>query len=179
MNARTEILAALQRAGYDQQGSESLLGRAEVERLREAQREVVAWLVKKAGEYRSTGRQQHRLQADAIGTLASKVDRGAVRLLGMGHYRDAMDEHRAEVLREASEVCVQWDSDCTQCAVELEVAGELRRMADAAVKDTPAGGASTHAADPASYGPDRCMHGASITVECGDCDALGQIGGPA
>lgn len=48
--------------------------------LREAQREVVAWLVKKAGEYWSTGSQQHRLQADTISTLASKVDRGAIRL---------------------------------------------------------------------------------------------------
>ncbi|MGW0552322.1 hypothetical protein [Streptomyces altiplanensis] len=52
--------------------------RAEV--LREAQSEVVEYLVKKAREYRSTGSQQHAMQADAIETMASKIQRGAVRL---------------------------------------------------------------------------------------------------
>jgi hypothetical protein len=65
--------------------------RAEV--LAEAKVETVAWLVKKAAEQETW---------DAA-VLASKVDRGAVRIfLGTGHYRDAMDEHRAEVLREAA-----------------------------------------------------------------------------
>jgi len=59
--------------------------------LAAAKVEVVAWLVKKAREEKSW---------DA-GVLASKVDRGAVRVfLGTGHFRDAMDEHRAEVLAE-------------------------------------------------------------------------------
>lgn len=54
--------------------------------------DVVAWLVKKAAE------------GTPIGDLASKVDRGAVRIFdGAGHYRDAMDAHRTEVLAEASE----------------------------------------------------------------------------
>ncbi|MCM8552661.1 hypothetical protein [Streptomyces sp. STCH 565 A] len=71
--------------------------RAEV--LAEAKVETVDWLVKKAREYYSTGSKQHALQADVIGTLASKLDRGAVRaFLGTAHYRDAMDAHRAEVL---------------------------------------------------------------------------------
>lgn len=62
--------------------------RAEV--LAEAKVEVVAWLVKKAAEGN-----------DPIESLASKVDRGAVRIfLGTGHYRDAMDAHRAAVLTE-------------------------------------------------------------------------------
>jgi hypothetical protein len=40
--------------------------------------EVVAWLVKKAREERARG-PQHARQADVIGVLASKVERGAVR----------------------------------------------------------------------------------------------------
>ena len=60
--------------------------RAEV--LAEAKVETVAWLVKKANE------------GTPVGELASKVDRGAVRIfLGTGHYQDAVDEHRAEVRR--------------------------------------------------------------------------------
>lgn len=66
--------------------------RAEV--LAEAKLETVAWLVKKAAEQPTW---------DAA-VLASKVDRGAVRaFLSTGHYRDAMDEHRAEVRREVLE----------------------------------------------------------------------------
>jgi hypothetical protein len=72
---------------------------AEVERLQkrvaELEREVVAakaerdieivvWLGKKAREYRSTGGQQHRLQADAVDVMASKIARGAVRPAGTG-----------------------------------------------------------------------------------------------
>ncbi|MFJ9029759.1 hypothetical protein ACIRQP_14745 [Streptomyces sp. NPDC102274] len=65
--------------------------RAEV--LAEAKAEIVAWLVKKAHE-----------RTD-IGVLASKVDRGAVRIfLGTGHFQDARDAHRAEVLREATDM---------------------------------------------------------------------------
>jgi hypothetical protein len=57
------------------------------ELLAEAKVEVVAWLVKKDREN------------TPVGHLASKVDRGAVRIfLGMGHYHDAMDAHRTEVL---------------------------------------------------------------------------------
>ncbi|MTE20247.1 hypothetical protein F0L17_14240 [Streptomyces sp. TRM43335] len=36
---------------------------------------------------------------------------------------------RAETLREAADVAAQWISDCQNCAVELEVAAEFRRMA--------------------------------------------------
>ena len=60
--------------------------------LAEAKVETVAWLVKKAREQ----------QTWVITELASKLDRGAVRIfLGTPHYRDAMDAHRAEVLAEA------------------------------------------------------------------------------
>lgn len=73
--------------------------RAEI--LAEAKVETVAWLVKKAREYRSTGSSQNVRQAEAVEFLASKVDRGAVRaFLGTAHYRDALDAHRAEVLAE-------------------------------------------------------------------------------
>ena len=72
--------------------------RAEI--LAEAKVETVGWLVKKAREYRSTGSKQHALQADVIASLASKMDRGAVRaFLGTAHYRDVIDERRAEVRR--------------------------------------------------------------------------------
>jgi hypothetical protein len=50
---------------------------AEVQAARDEQ--FAAWLVKKAREYRSTGSQQHALQADAIELLADKLRRGAVR----------------------------------------------------------------------------------------------------
>lgn len=38
--------------------------------------DVVAWLVKKAREFRAAG---ERVQADVVGTMASKIARGAVR----------------------------------------------------------------------------------------------------
>lgn len=41
--------------------------------------EVVAYLSKKASEYRSTGSKQHALQADAVEQMASKISRGAIR----------------------------------------------------------------------------------------------------
>jgi hypothetical protein len=60
--------------------------------LAEAKTEVVAWLAKKATEQQTW---------DAA-VLASKVDRGAVRIfLGTDHYQDAKDAHRADVLAEA------------------------------------------------------------------------------
>lgn len=47
--------------------------------LTEAKAATVAWLVKKAREHRSTGSQQHALQADVISLLADKANRGAIR----------------------------------------------------------------------------------------------------
>ncbi|MEU8723569.1 hypothetical protein [Streptomyces antimycoticus] len=49
----------------------------DAEVLREAKAEVVAWLGKKASEYRATGTRQR--EADAVSIMASKVARGAVR----------------------------------------------------------------------------------------------------
>jgi hypothetical protein len=84
---------------------DALLDAYRDEVLAEAKTEVVAWLVKKATEQRMW---------DA-GVLASKVDRGAVRaFLGTGHYRDAMDAHRAEVLRETAGFM---DAHCEQYGV--------------------------------------------------------------
>ncbi|MFI5525032.1 hypothetical protein [Streptomyces platensis] len=123
MSARDEILAALRRAGYGEQGAESLLGRAEADKLREAQREVVAWLVKKAGEYRSVGNKQHRLQADTIGTLASKVDRGAIRLF-LAAGKDTCDA--GPVARNVQ---------CGDCGAH----GDVRRASDALLYLFPSG----------------------------------------
>jgi hypothetical protein len=73
--------------------AEQMLDAYRAEVLAEAKVETVAWLVKKSTEQKAW---------DA-GVLASKVDRGAVRaFLGTVHYQDAMDAHRAEVLREAA-----------------------------------------------------------------------------
>ncbi|MEV8124066.1 hypothetical protein AB0P07_08125 [Streptomyces sp. NPDC085944] len=80
---------------------EELYGLVRAEVLAEAKVETVGWLVKKAREYRAAGGEQNARQAEAIELLASKVDRGAVRaFLGTGHYRDVIDEQRAEVRRE-------------------------------------------------------------------------------
>jgi hypothetical protein len=43
---------------------------------------------------------------------------------------------RAAILREAAEVAAAYRSDCQNCAVELEVAAELRRLADEAQQPT-------------------------------------------
>lgn len=51
--------------------------RDEVRAERDA--EIIAWLIKKAREYRSTTSHQHKLQAEAIERMASKIQRGAVR----------------------------------------------------------------------------------------------------
>ncbi|TRV72578.1 hypothetical protein FKN01_29765 [Streptomyces sp. 130] len=47
--------------------------------IAERDAQIIAWLCKKAGEYRSTRSRQHALQADAIDTMADKLRRGAVR----------------------------------------------------------------------------------------------------
>ncbi len=104
MSARDDILAGLWQTDDGTVGDltpEQLVDAYRAETLAEAKVETVAWLVKKAREYRATGSSQHILQAEAVEFLASKVDRGAVRaFLGTAHYRDAMDAHRAEVLAE-------------------------------------------------------------------------------
>jgi len=108
MSRREDILLAVEVAygagplsGLDGLTPEQLLDAYRTEVLAEAKVETVAWLVKKAREYRSTGSSQHVRQAEAVEFLASKVDRGAVRaFLGTTHYRDALDAHRAEVLAE-------------------------------------------------------------------------------
>lgn len=87
------------RRGGNPASAQKLLDAYRGEVLTQAKVETVAWLVKKAREYRATGSSQHVFQAEAIEFLASKADRGAVRaFLGTAHYRDAMDAHRAEVL---------------------------------------------------------------------------------
>jgi hypothetical protein len=139
--------------------------RAEV--LAEAKTEVVAWLAKKATE-------QPTWDASV---LASKVDRGAVRaFLGTGHYRDAMDAHRAEVLAEAAAV-----ADKTAAAMKsadetwasragwacATVAVQLRRMANgkdtgAATPQAPAGESTQPALD---ADDDRVMRTVRAAIE--------------
>jgi hypothetical protein len=116
--------------------------RAEV--LAEAKVETVAWLVKKAAEQ----------PAWDAAVLASKVDRGAVRaFLGTGHYRDAMDTHRAEVLAEAADIAEAFQNDADDAAAYhhgaltdsetaahiavRRVAKHLRQIANPAPSTTP------------------------------------------
>ncbi|MFH9813032.1 hypothetical protein ACH4NO_18480 [Streptomyces olivaceus] len=92
------------RRGGDETSAQKLVDAYRAQILAEAKVETVDWLVKKASEYYSTGSKQHALQADAIGTLASKLDRGAVRaFIGTAHYRDAIDELTAEARTAAFE----------------------------------------------------------------------------
>ncbi|WP_411140287.1 hypothetical protein [Streptomyces sp. x-80] len=67
-------------AGKDTRKDESTCAAIVAER--DAQ--IIAWLLKKAREYRSTGSQQHQVQADAIERMASKIQRGAVRASAKG-----------------------------------------------------------------------------------------------
>ncbi|SDL28672.1 hypothetical protein SAMN05421806_12569 [Streptomyces indicus] len=68
--------------------------------------EVVAWLTKKAGEYRGTGGRQNLAVADAITTLASKVHRGAVR-------PDNLRGADADELRRLADEAQQTEARCT------------------------------------------------------------------
>ncbi len=117
------------RRGGDRDSARTLLNAHRAEILAEAKTEVVAWLVKKAAE------------GTPVGELASKVDRGAVRIfLGTGHYRDAMDAHRTEVLTEAADYFEErrlaradtvTDFDRGRRAAEGCVVEELRELAAA------------------------------------------------
>lgn len=85
MNARDTIEAALRGAagwGPDQR-VDYLLTEYRAEVLAEAdllpKAHVVAWLTKKAREFRSAGGRERAAQADALDAMASKVERGAVR----------------------------------------------------------------------------------------------------
>lgn len=116
--------------------------------------ETIAWLGKKAREYRSTGSKQHAVQADAVDLMASKLARGAVRpnnLLGV--------VTRPDVLREAAKVAVRaargaGDSEAGQYAASIAagIAKELRAMADAGGTDTSPSGEITQ---PDFFQPDR------------------------
>ncbi|MEV6547912.1 hypothetical protein AB0M57_04285 [Streptomyces sp. NPDC051597] len=83
MTARRDLYAVLMAGGpHSPDRSEKasqLIDEFRAEVLAEAKAETVAWLVKKAGERRAMGR-QYAKQADVISQLASKVDRGAVRI---------------------------------------------------------------------------------------------------
>lgn len=128
------------RAGYEET-RRKMLDAAYAELLAEAKIEVVAWLVKKAAE------------GTPVGELASKVDRGAVRIfLGTGHYRDAMDAHRAKVLAEAADFFEQrrlaradtvTDFDRGRRAAEGCVVEELRELAATGEKATAAAATAT------------------------------------
>ncbi|MFF5670315.1 hypothetical protein ACFY8S_09285 [Streptomyces hygroscopicus] len=82
MSARDKLLAEYGRADTAPLGTlaelRQKLDAIRTEALAEAKAEVVAWLGKKSREYRATGKRQR--EADAVSTMASKIDRGAVRL---------------------------------------------------------------------------------------------------
>ena len=107
--------------------------RAEI--LAEAKVEVVAWLVKKDRE------------DTPVGHLASKVDRGAVRIfLGTGHYRDAMDAHRDEAaavaLHAAADEIDRQVPDDERYVVKKTVVNILRRRANTVGEEATAAAAT-------------------------------------
>ncbi|MFJ1995261.1 hypothetical protein [Streptomyces asiaticus] len=97
MNAFDEVIERLTETGLKESLAQELVWEAQAadraEVLAEAKREVVGWLLKKADEYRATGTRQR--EADAVSTMASKLDRGAVRLF--------LDE-AGKVTRDAGEI---------------------------------------------------------------------------
>jgi hypothetical protein len=62
---------------------------------------------------------------------------------------------RAAILREAADVAARFNSDCQNCAVELEVATKLRRMADEAQQPETQADA-VHACPPDGSGITPC-----------------------
>lgn len=80
-------------ARVSERGSQSARLAEENERLRarvaeleaDRNRDVAAWLDKKAREYRSTRGREHALQAEVLERMADKVRRGAIRPLENPH----------------------------------------------------------------------------------------------
>ncbi|MFM9629432.1 hypothetical protein ACKI10_17615 [Streptomyces galilaeus] len=113
--------------------TEQMLDDYRAEILAEAKVETVAWLVKKAAE------------GYDVGGLASKVDRGAVRIfIGTAHYRDALDAHRAEVLNEAAGIL---RARAAQYPTRRVFAAGLRHGALALAKAAMGRGKSSREAD--------------------------------
>jgi hypothetical protein len=121
----------------------TVIDRAEANQLIDAliaerDAEIVAWLGKKAKEFRSAGGQQRQAQADAVDAMASKLARGAVRPDNM---RGVVT--RNEVLHEAASIAATFlgrfpDWDAMKAAgiigphtMARAIGNELRRMADA------------------------------------------------
>lgn len=123
--------------GWSREAARAVRDAHRAEILAEAKTEVVAWLVKKDREN------------TPVGHLASKVDRGAVRIfLGTGHYRDAMDAHHAEAFTEGARLLedAACDADWTRtpdyCAglragAELLLANTGEEATAAAATATP------------------------------------------
>jgi hypothetical protein len=84
MSAYNQIALLGRRAGLTDSESEALaeqlLGGHRAEVLAEAKTEIITYLSRKAREHRSAGGQQHAVQAEFVFTLASKIQRGAVRI---------------------------------------------------------------------------------------------------
>ncbi|MFD4855068.1 hypothetical protein [Streptomyces atratus] len=104
--------------------------------------------------------------------------------------RELLDNYRAEVLTEAANFISNDDTcDCGGCdsCVPRKLADRLRLMADetagaaqlARFEDARQTLQQVREQAPAHYERDRCMHDTSFNVECGGCDALGQLGGDA
>jgi hypothetical protein len=85
MNARQRIADLLWwsvPSGTDEEakaGAAELLDAYRAEVVAERDAMTVAWLVKKAREFRAMGGRERAAQADAVAAMASKLERGAVR----------------------------------------------------------------------------------------------------
>lgn len=108
---------------------------AEIRGERDA--EIIAWLGKKAAEYRAAGSRDQKLQANAIDTMASKIWRGAVRpnnVLGV--------VTRASVLREITDRLARRATLYGDSRTVNEVMRDLDRLAteaDAGTGAAPSG----------------------------------------
>jgi broad-specificity NMP kinase len=140
MTARDELREYADRYGYTEHVNK-LLDNLRAEVIAERDAETIAWLGKKAREYRSTGRKQQALQADAIDTMASKLKRGAVRannLLGVVTRPDVLNEaadlieaeqHRLDDAENARHGALDHESELQHVAVHA-MGALLRRTAD-------------------------------------------------
>lgn len=81
VSTRDDILAGLRQLDDSQPGDmtpEELLDAYRAEVIAERDAQIIAWLCKKAGEYGVSNR-ENRAKAEAVGRMADKLSRGAVR----------------------------------------------------------------------------------------------------
>lgn len=141
--------------------------------LGERDTEIVAWLGKKAKEFRAAGGKQRQAQADAVHAMASKLMRGAVRpdnMRGVVTRNEVLNEaadlieaeqHRLDDAENARHGALDHESELQHTAVHA-MGALLRRVA--AGKGTREG----ESTQPAN--PDECTCMPHRKFRCGHCE---------